>query len=297
MVSYTRYRVKRRNDAIARNERGNRNSRMRKKIISTATIGAAALAMLLAGAGLPAQDSAPPAPTSSDANPAPSDTATQQILKAVQGSGKNFKFDFLPMPVGQGPYRVRNGDTVNVNFTIATQFDESVPVRPDGYIALVGAPEIYVVGKTTDQVAEEIRQAYQGVLSEKPLLSVGVRNFENPYFTVGGEVNRPGKYFLHGDTTMAQCIAMAGGFKDVTAKDSEALLLRRVSQDRVQAKVIDLKYIDKGQLWNDVDLQSGDMVFIPKNRLSKVTPYINYFLFYNVLNVQVVGGNVGLVGH
>ena len=268
---------------------------MSKKII--ATVGAAALAMLLAGAALPAQDSSTAASPQPAANSEPSDAATQQILKAVQGSGKNFKFDFLPSPGSQGPYKIRNGDTVNVNFTVASQFSESVPVRPDGYIALVGAPEVHVVGKTEQQVADEIRQAYKGILSEEPMLSVGVRNFENPYFTVGGEVNRPGKYFLHGDTTMAQCIAMAGGFKSLTAKDSEALLLRRVSPETVQAKVIDLKYIDKGQLWNDMHLQSGDMVFIPKNRLSKVSPFLNYFLVYSVLNISVVGGSVGLVGH
>lgn len=267
---------------------------MRKKIITTAAVGATTLAMLLVGSVLGAQDSSS---QSSDANSASSDAATRQILKAVQGSGKNFKFDFLPAPVGHGEYKIRQGDTINVNFTIASQFSESVPVRPDGYIALIGAPEVYVIGKTEDEAADEIRQAYKGVLSETPMLSVGVRNFENPYFTVGGEVNRPGKYFLHGDTTMAQCIAIAGGFKDITAKDSEALLLRRISQDRVQARVVDLKYIDKGELWNDMHLQSGDMVFIPKNRLSKVSPFLNYFLVYSVLNVQVVGGNVGLVGH
>jgi len=269
---------------------------MRKKIITTATVGAAVVALLLAGVLL-AQDSATPASQSSDANSSSSDAATQQILKAVQGSGKNFKFDFLPAPGGEGPYKIHGGDTININFTIALQFSESVPVRPDGYIALIGAPEIYVLGKTEAEVTEEIRQAYKGVLSEEPLLSLGVRNFENPFITIGGEVNRPGKYFLHGDTTMAQCIAMAGGFKESTAKDSEALLLRRVTQDQVQARVIDLKYIDKGELWQDMHLQSGDAVFIPKNRLSKVTPFISYFLVYNVLNVQIVGGNVGLVGH
>jgi polysaccharide biosynthesis/export protein len=269
---------------------------MRKKIISTATAATAALAMLLAGAGLlPAQDADSPAPQQSDAGSKSSDAATQQILKAVQGQGKTIKFDILPLAGDH--YKVRGGDYVNVNFTIDTQFSESVPVRPDGYIALIGAPEIYVMGKTTSQIADEVRQAYQGILGGEPLLSVAVRNFENPFFVVGGEVNRPGKYFLHGDTTMAQCIAIAGGFKSVTAKDSEALLLRRVSDDYVQAKVIDLKYIDKGELWNDMHLQSGDMIFIPKNRLSKVQPFISYFLVYSVLNINLIGGNIGVVGH
>ncbi|HEV3278458.1 MAG TPA: polysaccharide biosynthesis/export family protein [Terriglobia bacterium] len=274
---------------------------MRK--MKTATIGVTTLALWFVGASaLPAQDAATPPPQSSgaaasspNAGSAPSGAANQQILNAVQGYGKQLKFAVLPVP--NDHYTVRGGDYINVNFTIASQFNESVPVRPDGYIALIGAPEIYVMGKTVDEVNEDVRDAYAGILSEKPLLTVAVRNFQNPYFMVSGQVARPGKYFLHGDTTLAQSIAIAGGFIGATAKDSEALLLRRVSQDYVQAKVIDLKYIDKGQVYDDMHLQSGDMVFIPKNRLSKVQPFISYFLVYSVFNISFVGSNAGLVGH
>ncbi len=269
---------------------------MCKTTIRTVTLGLATLAMLLGGATVVlAQDTATPAPQRSDAGSAPSDTADKQILDALQGYGKQFKFTVLPAP--SGPYLVRGGDYINVNFTIATTFNESVPVRPDGYIALIGAPEIYVMGKTMGQITDEVRQAYAGILSEQPLLSVAVRNFENPYFVVGGQVARPGKYFLHGATTLAQSIDIAGGFVGATAKDSEALLLRRTSRDYVQIRKVDLKWIDKGELYNDVNLQNGDMVFIPKNRLSKVQPFISYFLVYSVLNISFVGGNAGVVGH
>lgn len=268
------------------------NSMSKKRTFGT---GAAALAALLLCPILaPAQDS--PAPTQgSDANPAAADAANKQILDAVQGYGQKLKFAVLPPP--NEHYTVKGGDYINVNFTLSTQFNESVPVRPDGYIALIGAPEVYVMGKTMAEIGKEVKQAYAGILAESPLLSVSVRNFENPYFVVGGQVARPGKYFLHGDTTLAQSIAIAGGFNGATAKDSEALLMRRTSRDYVQIRAIDLKYIDKGELYNDVHLQSGDMVFIPKNRLSKVQPFISYFLVYSVFNISFVGANAGLVGH
>lgn len=262
----------------------------------TSKIAVAALGTLLAGAALMAAQDTPPAPSSpANAVQPASDPGSKQILDAVQGYGKRLKFAVLPAPNDR--YTVRGGDYINVNFTLATQFNESVPVRPDGYVALIGAPEVYVMDKTMAQVSDEVTKAYAGILSEKPLLSVSVRNFENPYFVVGGEVKRPGKYFLHGDTTMAQSIAIAGGFNGATAKDSSALLLRRVSQDYVQARVIDLKYIDKGQVYDDMHLRSGDLVFIPKNGLSKVQPFINYFLVYSVFNISFVGANAGLVGH
>jgi len=272
---------------------------MDKFMTKTAVFGVATLTAFLAnGTALPAQDggrdTAATASQSSSGS-ATADAATRQILDAVKGAGQNVDLTMMPAPGQQ--YKVRQGDYVNLNFTLATQFNESVPVRPDGYIALIGAPEIYVVGKTMPEIAAEVSKTYAGILSEAPLLSVSVRNFQNPYFMVGGQVARPGKYALHGDTTLAQSIAIAGGFQGATAKDSEALLLRRTSPDYVQARKIDLKWIDKGQLYNDVHLQSGDMVFIPKNRLSKVQPFLSYFMLYSVFNINVIGGNVGLVGH
>jgi len=275
---------------------------MRKFIMRTAAVAVATLTVFFASSTLPAQDAAPAdgkatAATASQSNAGSgaSNAATRQIIDAIQGSGKKIDLTFVP-PAGK-QYKVRQGDYVNINFTLATQFNESVPVRPDGYIALIGAPEIYVSGKTLTEIQAEVSKAYAGILSEAPLLSVSARNFENPFFMVGGQVARPGKYALHGDTTLAQSIAIAGGFIGATAKDSEALLLRRTSPDYVQVRKVDLKYIDKGQLYNDVHLQSGDMVFIPKNRLSKVQPFISYFMVYSAFNINVIGGNVGVVGH
>jgi protein involved in polysaccharide export with SLBB domain len=285
MVSYTRYRVKHRNE----------EKKVIMSKIRTRAILSAILAVLFAGAaGLTAQD-APGPPAQQSGTGSSSSDANTQILDAVKGYGKQIKVAVLPAP--NEHYMVRGGDYININFTIDTQFNESVPVRPDGYIVLIGAPEIYVMGKTMAQITEDVRQAYVGILSEAPLLSVSVRNFENPFFTVGGQVARPGKYFLHGDTTLAQSIAIAGGFNGATAKDSEALLMRRTSRDYVQIRAVDLKYIDKGELYNDVHLQNGDMVFIPKNRLSKVQPFISYFLVYSVFNISFIGGNAGVVGH
>ncbi len=268
---------------------------MRKTISRTALLLTAALAALLTAATFLAAQDAPATTTSQSDTGSSSDAAQKQIMTALQGAGKQFKFSVLPAP--NASYTVQGGDWINVNFTIATTFSESVPVRPDGYVALVGAPEVYVMGKTMAEVTDEVTKAYAGILSEKPLLTIAVRNFQNPYFVVSGQVARPGKYFLHGATTLAQSIDIAGGFVGATAKDSEALLLRRTSRDFVQVRKVDLKWIDKGELYNDINLENGDMVFIPKNRLSKVQPFISYFLVYSVLNIQVVGGNTGLVGH
>jgi len=249
----------------------------------------AALVACVATVGFAEQEPAPSPAASSSAQGAatpatPAGEAEQEILKSVQGYGSKLNFAALQAPAGR--YELKTGDAVGVSFTLTTQYDESAVVRPDGYIGLIGAPDVHVAGETLPEATETIRKAYAGVLTD-PLLTVTVKNFESPFFVVGGEVKNPGKFVLHGDTTVAQSIAIAGGFNGATAKDSAALLLRRTSRDYVQARLVNLKGIDQGDISADLHLQSGDMVFVPKNRLSKVQPFLTYFLAYNVINFNL----------
>lgn len=249
------------------------------------------------GVNLAAQQPAPaaaPSPGQGAVQSSSDGEATQEILKSVHGYGSKVQFPAPQTPNGR--YELKTGDSISVNFTLTSQYNESVIVRPDGYVGLIGAPDVHVGGDTLPEATEAIRKAYAGVLTD-PLLTVTTKNFESPFFVVGGEVKNPGKFMLHGDTTVAQSIAIAGGFNGTTAKDSAALLLRRVSRDTVQARLIDLKGIDRGDISDDIHLQSGDMVFIPKNRLSKVQPFISYFLVYNVFNISFAPSGISAVGH
>ena len=91
-------------------------------------------------------------------------------------------------------------------------------------------------GQTVPELTETLRLAYGKILHD-PLISVVLKDFEKPYFIADGQVGRPGKYELRGDTTLTQAIAMAGGFQD-SAKHSQVLLFRRVDSDWVSAKII-----------------------------------------------------------
>jgi protein involved in polysaccharide export with SLBB domain len=67
---------------------------------------------------------------------------------------------------------------------------------------------------------------------------------------------------------------MAGGFTDA-AKHSHVVLFRRVSSEWTEAKVIDVKKMLKaGNLSEDYVLRPGDMIFVPKNTLSKISRFI-----------------------
>ena len=170
-------------------------------------------------------------------------------------------------------YKLEFGDTFDVSFELSPEFNQSVTVQPDGYITLRGAGDVHVAGETVPQLTETLKQAYAKILKD-PVISVVLKDFEKPYFIADGQVGKPGKYELRGETTLTQGIAIAGGFQD-TSKHSQVLLFRRVNSDWLSAKIINVKEMEKkGNLHEDPYLHPGDMLFVPKNRFSKIRPFV-----------------------
>ena len=170
-------------------------------------------------------------------------------------------------------YQLCKDDVLQLNFTMTPDLNQTVTVQPDGYITLQGVGDIHVEGQTIPDVAESIRLAYAKTL-HNPIITVRLMEFEKPYFIVGGEVGHPGKFELRGDTTMTQAVAIAGGFTE-SAKHSQVWLFRRVSNDWAETQQLDLKKMLKsGNLREDAHLRPGDMLYVPKNTLSKMKHFI-----------------------
>ncbi len=170
-------------------------------------------------------------------------------------------------------YRLHQSDAVEVTFTFSPEFNQTTSVQPDGFIALKGTRALLAEGKTLPELGEMIRQAYAGSLHD-PEVTVTLKEFDRPYFIATGEVARPGKYELKGDTTLAEAVAIAGGFTE-QARHSQVVLFRRVSDELVEARVLNLKAMLKSRnLREDLHLRPGDLLFVPQNTISKIRRYL-----------------------
>ena len=167
-------------------------------------------------------------------------------------------------------YKIAPGDSFDLNFELSPEFNQTgVAVQPDGFVTLRGIGDVKVQGLTVPELTQTVRQAYGKILND-PVVSVLLKDFEKPYFVADGQVGKPGKYDLRGDTTLTQAIAIAGGFTEAS-KHSQVLLFRRVSDQWMEAKIINVKKMEKsGSLKEDPMLHPGDMLFVPKNTMSKI---------------------------
>lgn len=170
-------------------------------------------------------------------------------------------------------YVLRPGDSFDLVFDYTPELNQTVMVQPDGFINLRGVNDLQVTGLTVPQLVDAIRGDYSKMLSH-PTISVALKDFEKPYFIADGHVAKPGKYDLRGDTTVVQAIAIAGGFNS-DAKHSQVVLFRRVDDTWTQAKLLDIKKMENQRnLAEDLHLRPGDMIFVPKNRLSKFKEFL-----------------------
>jgi len=179
-----------------------------------------------------------------------------------------------PLLGGRHPlYRLRPSDVLEISFTVAPEFNQTLTVQPDGYVTLKDAGMVEVEGLNLDEFTQAVQKAYHGYLHD-PQVAVALKSFEHPYFIVGGQVARPGKYELRSDTTVAEALQIAGGLVP-QSKSSQVVLFRRVNDDLVETRLLDLKrMLKQRQLTEDAHLQAGDMVFVPQNVISKIAPFM-----------------------
>lgn len=213
-----------------------------------------------------------------------------QIKNSTMKRRPNFLFliCFLALPVAataqvQTPprlttvtedrYRLQPGDVLEVQFRYSPEFNQTITVQPDGYITLEIGGDLKVAGFTIEQTREAILRQARTRLQD-PVATIVLKEFQRPYFVVAGEVATPGKIEMRERVTAIQAIMLAGGMKE-TARSSQVVVFRKINSDTAEVKLLNLKDIRRtSDLENDLTLQAGDMVFVPRDKISKIERFM-----------------------
>lgn len=170
-------------------------------------------------------------------------------------------------------YRLQPGDVLEVQYRYSPEFNQTVTVQPDGYVSLEIGGDLKVAGFTVEQARQAIlREA--GKRLQDPVATIVLKEFQRPYFVVAGEVAQPGKIEMRERVTALQAIMLAGGMKE-TARSSQVVVFRKINSDTAEVKLLNLKSIRRtSDLENDLTLQAGDMVFVPRDKISKIERFM-----------------------
>lgn len=180
-------------------------------------------------------------------------------------------------------YLLHTTDVVDISFALTPEFNQTVTIQPDGYISLKGAAAVYAAGVTVPELTRAIEAAYRSVLKD-PEVTVILKDFQKPYFIAAGEVTHPGRYELRANTSLAEAIAISGGFTS-HARDSRVLLYRRLNGNWELPRTVNLKrLLGKGELQEDSLLRPGDLIFVPQSTFWKIrnqVPPLNLGFYAN----------------
>jgi polysaccharide export outer membrane protein len=184
-------------------------------------------------------------------------------------------------------YTLHTGDVIVLDYRYTPEFNQTVTVQPDGYVSLDIVGSIKAAGRTIADVHDEIINQASHRLNN-PELSITLKEFEQPYVVVAGEVDRPGKIDIRDNTTALQAIMLAGGFKD-SAMDTHVVLFRRINGDMAEVRQLNLHNVKKNaDLERDTELEPGDMLLVTRNKLEHLSRFMkasNVGMYFNPLPV------------
>jgi polysaccharide biosynthesis/export protein len=170
-------------------------------------------------------------------------------------------------------YLLRPGDTLDLQYRLTPEFNQTVMVQPDGYINVNIAGTIYVKGMTVDQMHDLIVRKVSTRLKD-PELNLVLETFTHPYVVVAGQVAKPGQIEMKDNMTALGAILMAGGFTP-NARAGQVIVFRKINESVAEVKVLHLSKIHKtSQLEKDMALQPGDMILVPQDRISRIEHYL-----------------------
>jgi polysaccharide export outer membrane protein len=172
-------------------------------------------------------------------------------------------------------YTLHKGDRLEIQYQYTPELNATVAIQPDGWASFPGVGSVQLEDLTLLQATDKVHEKASSSLVD-PQITLLLKDFVHPTFTVSGEVARPGQYDLRGEVSCLQAIAISGGFKE-SSKRSQVILARRVSEDLLETRLLDMRRISTlAGIKEDVWLKAGDLLIVPANRIERVDRYIRW---------------------
>ena len=177
-----------------------------------------------------------------------------------------------------GGYRISAGDDLDIKFFYTKDMNETIKVRPDGFISLQLVDDVKAAGLTPQELDDELTKRYAPHL-KNPVITVIVRSFPGFRAYVGGEVAVPQLVSLEGGLTPLQAIFRAGGVR-TTANMKSVVLIRKGPRGEAISYQLDLSdnAISEAQRDLRVALKSSDVIYVPRSPIANANLFVQQYI-------------------
>ena len=166
-------------------------------------------------------------------------------------------------------YRLGPEDVISVSvFDLPKYSRGGIVIPPDGridYYLIRGG--LFVNGKTTQQVADEITQHLDEYIID-PKVTVSLDKAMSQRYSVIGDVAQPGIRAMTRRLSVYEALTEAGG---ILRTGKKQVVVFHLDADRMlKPIIIDVAAIEKGKAADNHFLRPGDQIFVPGNRWKTV---------------------------
>ena len=180
-----------------------------------------------------------------------------------------------------GKYVIQPGDDLEIRFFHTPDLNVTLPVRPDGYIALPYVRDVQASGRTADGLAVELKRLYDREL-KNPEIAVIIRSFSAQQIHVGGRVAKPGVIPLRGPMTVLDSLFAAGG-TEMEARLSEVVVIRRAPDKSYLVIPVDIKAVlDGTDRLQNIELLPFDAVYVPNSPIANINDWVHLYIRKNI---------------
>ena len=164
---------------------------------------------------------------------------------------------------GESDAELGPGDTISVTVFRNPDLSTEARITPEGTIAFPLVGSVPVAGRTVTGAADAIERALrEGDFVRNPEVSVAVLEIRSRRVSVLGHVQRPGQYPLDGTALrVTDALALAGGVTESGDNTVVVMTDRNGTSERIEVDVPGM--YRAGDLSADIELASGDTVFVP----------------------------------
>jgi polysaccharide biosynthesis/export protein len=208
----------------------------------------------------------------------------QEAKAAVTETKTSVNINLADLPAVETPeaaitesvkYTLGPDDIIEITVRRHPEFSGQYPINSEGKIEYKYIGDIIVAGLTKNQLKERLNR----ILSEyiiDPDIDVRIVAYLSKVFYVVGEVGRPGKFFMRGDTTTIREALIQAGLPTLGAAMRRCRLITPDDKGKQNFKDVNVyTLLYEGNLKENMEMKPGEVLYIPATMMAKIVHVIS----------------------
>jgi len=172
-------------------------------------------------------------------------------------------------------YTLGPDDVISIEVRRHPEFNGQYIVNSEGKIGYKYVGDVDVNGLTKKELKERVTE----ILAEfiiSPEVDVQIVAYLSKVFYVVGDVNRPGKFYMKGDTIPVREALIQAGLPNQAASLGNCRLMTPDGKGNVKTHKIDInRLLYEGDLKHNLVMRPGDVLYVPPTFLAKIIRIIS----------------------